>query len=428
MALHNFSFNRAKYLNLFGSNIEPKLSFYYSIVLHIYGDELREEHQIQKESELIPLVLQKLEQEFELPTQNGQYLSLVQDSEVDFLVSGGQYTPQQFAQRQKAVKKIYDFFKTSEDKKGRSSEALKEDFLAGKIDVKNPDWKRAISLTIAEDRRVARQELQNRLLDAGKLKRNYSSEDLNPDLTSIRWSKSNYVSHSLQITSDEDRERNDGDILDQLYNSIMTLKELYFILANCEKHSFCVNVLLYDNQKVYPSALAIGEQTNNSKNRRQHSVTLFKISVKNEDIHDAMHANDTDLENLFNSNRVNVNETKEALQKMKSDCESVEARRVRARAKRLFGQELPFRGSLKEVAVAQHERLLAEAENTCTIFYSIKNLNLFLREIYTPGEEGKQGSHRQAHYCSRCLKVFFRNCQALVDHEAVCRGRGQSGM
>ena len=115
------------------------------------------------------------------------------------------------------------------------------------------------------------------------------------------------------------------------------------------------------------------------------------------------------------------------LEKLKSESQSEETLKVQARAKMLYGQQLPYNGHLKQLTSWRHDSLLREVSDTAMIFYSVNNLNLFLREMYTPGQNGKQASHRQAFYCQRCIKIYYSDCQALKDHESICRGKGYSG-
>ena len=421
--LKNFAKNRSKYLYMLGPNSKPELSLAYSVCYSLYAKSLMEEHNLTDEKDLQPYIEEVLKTQFQFPSENHDYMSLVQGGEQQYHLADGTFNQAMYSKRAACVQALCDQLKKREFETGRDDETLLHTLWAndGEIDSKNRNFKKTVLARAKKDIKKNKVEMTRELEAKGKLKRKHSDKELLASPTKLRFEKSIHEAlHPISALPDESKSSDDyQDNVDNLIQSILTLDELAFLLLNCERHSFVTSVLLFDGAGIYAGATAIGECQGSQHRRRRNVVTLFRVCVKKEDVSLALQEHT--FEDLFLKGKINENISKTLFEKSIDESQSEARREHRKRYEKLHKRKLPLKH--KKVKGAYFENQRREIEITQPIFYAIKNVSLFLRQQYE-----ESGQHRQLIFCERCLAHFWSKCEKYYKHISVCKGKGTAGL
>ena len=425
MSLNNFDSERSKHLYIAVSNAVPSDSMYLAVCRKLYGDSIMKEKGLKTEAELVPFLREKLKKDFYLPEKtNSHFLSMFTQQEEELLACEGNYSERTFKLRQAAVKRLYDQFVEHEKDVGRSDDDLIKAFLNSeeKMTERDPTFRDTIRALGKEDLIEGRKELHKVLLAKGDMKEDYEPSFFEKSPTKLRFEKCSAIGHPILPTSDEGELDQNEDLLDSLIFSPLSLNQLYFITANAASHSFSCNILGYHNSKIYTSIMGVGAEPSSRKPPRKHCVNLFKIAVKVDNLQDGMSPEIFD--SLLNSNQVNQNLTKTAIEEFLTDSETPEQQEVRRRANLYFGKNPRYKLDKEKTEGIHNWKLNSqqqEIKNTCFLFFAVSNLDLFMRHTYEDLEGNKKGT-RECVYCQKCHDRFF-SVGLRDQHEATCRSR-----
>ena len=420
----NFNNTRAKYLDTFGPAANPSNTFYYSTVLGLYSQELKEKYNVTENSQLIPYIEEILARDFELPQNSESFLSLAHGSEQSYYLTDGSFNRGQFATRQKVVHTLMKDLQEAEEAKGKNEENLLHSFFAqnGKIDSKFPNYTRTIEAVAKNEMRNSKVELAQQLQSKGALRRKHTEEELRKSPSKSRYEKALHSSlHSLSALPDEQQLSGQyEDVVESLITSVLSLEELYFTLKNCQKHNYSLSVTMFDGEALYSGIVGIGESRSSRIKRKEKVLNFFRACVKQEDMTSAMY--DSGLEGLFEKNRINVNETKDSVEEYLRASESFPKQELRERVRVLYKRELPYKKDVRARS-AQLESEQREVARTQVVWYNINNLDLFYRHVYP------KGYHRQSVFCPRCHQMFWSaTSEKYLKHTSLCRGDGLVGL
>ena len=253
--LRNFVNERCRYLNLHSAstNFEDGKTFEISVVQLLYGDFLSRENNVKvDEEDFLTLLKQKLEQDFVKAEDDVRFISLMNAQEEELMLAEGAFDERMFKLRQKTVRKLYEKMLLTEKEDGLDDKSLIKAFYEAdcKMTKKHPHFRQTMAALAKSKSAQNRKDLHDILVRDEKLAQDYNEAMLSLSPTKYRWEKEFEAGHVILPVSDEDLCDEAKCAVEALIYSPLKLSELYFVLLNCERHDFEVNILSYYNNEV----------------------------------------------------------------------------------------------------------------------------------------------------------------------------------
>ena len=209
---------------------------------------------------------------------------------------------------------------------------------------------------------------------------------------------------------------------EELIHSGITSYELEFIMLNCGRLNFSVNIFSIHHQHIFPVHIGIGASRNVKKAAQATVINIFKLSMHAGDLNSKQRYDDGKMwdQMLSQGNTIiNRNESEKEIELALEMSETQEEQKIRKIKNQKFSQFPPYKEQFKKDHIKwTNELKAAESILIENHYFAINDLNHFLEQY----SDDKKYSSRRAKFCPRCITAFYKDT-ALEKHKDVCCGK-----
>ena len=209
---------------------------------------------------------------------------------------------------------------------------------------------------------------------------------------------------------------------EELIHCGLTSYELEFIMLNCGRLNFSVNIFSIHHQHIFPVHIGIGASRNAKKAAQATVINIFKLSMHAGDLNSKQRYDDGKMwdQMLSQGNTIiNRNESEKEIELALEMSETQEEQKIRKIKNQKFSQFPPYKEQFKKDHIKwTNELKAAESILIENHYFAINDLNHFLEQY----SDDKKKKSRGAKFCPRCITAFYRDT-ALEKHKDVCCGK-----
>ena len=209
---------------------------------------------------------------------------------------------------------------------------------------------------------------------------------------------------------------------EELIHCGLTSYELEFIMLNCGRLNFSVNIFSIHHQHIYPVHIGIGASRNAKKAAQATVINIFKLSMHAGDLSSKQRYDDGKMwdQMLSQGNTIiNRNESEKEIELALEMSETQEEQKIRKIKNQKYSQFPPYKEQFEKNHIRwANELKAAESVLIENHFFAINDLNRFLKHFY----DKKKKSARRAKFCPRCIRAFYSD-NALENHKNVSCGK-----